>query len=79
MKKIIKGTVLSYPQMMGAQLRFFLRFGAETITVVRKERQAQKKDMVFLCPGQVVILRGEWETGYIVAEKIRILTGQNRK
>ena len=73
---IMKGTVLCYPYMAGSQLRFLLTVGSGEVTVVRKRLQEQKKDMVFLCPGQTVLLRGSWEEDCLVAEKIRILTGK---
>lgn len=70
---ILKGTILSPPKMKGRDLLFFLRCGKKRIAVIRRNLQAQKRDMIFLCPGQRVILCGQREENSIIAEKIRIL------
>lgn len=75
---VIKGTVVSQPRLMDGKLIFFLRSGKKTVPVVRQKREDQKRDILFLCVGQRLLLMGRKKENYIIADKIRILHYRNR-
>lgn len=69
---IIKGTILSQPRLSGEEVVFDLQSGAGIFTVVRRRREDQKRDILFLCVGQEVVLCACPEGNYMIADKIRI-------
>ena len=69
---IIKGRVLSQPRMQEERLIFDLQSGAQTFTVIRRKREDQMRDILFLCVGQEVVLCAGAEGDCMIAEKIRI-------
>lgn len=78
MNMIIKGTILSQPRLLEGELIFILGSGTQTVPVVRRKREDQTKDILFLCIGQEVVLCA-WDAGdCVIAEKIRITDYRKR-
>ena len=69
---IIRGTILTQPILRGEELRFDIQSNQGIFTVIRRQRQAQKKDILFLCVGQEIVLCASPEGECMAAEKIRI-------
>ena len=72
MNVILKGTILSQPCLLEGHLVFFLRCGGQAVTVVRKNREDQLLDALFLCIGQEIVLCACAAEDHVIAEKIRI-------
>jgi hypothetical protein len=69
---IIKGRILSQPRMQDDRLIFDLQSGEQTFTVIRRRREDQMRDILFLCVGQEVVLCAAAEGDCMIADKIRI-------
>ena len=76
---IVKGKILSQPQLREAELVFQLQSGEETFPVIRQKREDQKLDILFLCTGQEVVLWGDTREACLVADKIRITDYSRRQ
>ena len=73
MEVVMQGTILSQPQLLQDNVIFILKCGETAITVIRKNREAQKRDILFLCVGQQVLLLGCLEGSCVIADRIRII------
>ena len=69
----MQGTILSQPQLLRGNVIFIIESDDATIAVIRKNREDQKRDILFLCVGQQVLLLGCLEGDCLIADKIRII------
>ena len=77
--KIIKGRLLTQPRLEKGVVVFLLQSGRKTVTVIRQNREDQKRDILFLCVGQLVALWTQSPGSCVIAEKIRIINYRKRK
>lgn len=75
---VVTGTVLTQPQLYGAVLLFQVKTHSRILTVIRTEPEDKKRDLIFLCVGQQVILCGCQTDCCILAAKIRIVSCAER-
>lgn len=69
---------MSQPQLIQGNLVFLLRSGKRTMPVIRQYPEDQKRDILFLCVGQRLLLLGRKKGNYMIADKIRILNYRKR-
>lgn len=61
------------PRLWEGMLVFALGCGNREFTVFRLNPEDQKKDIVFLCVGQQLLIWGRTDGNCIIARKVRIL------
>lgn len=70
---VIHGVVVCEPAVIGKHTQFLLRSAQRVYVVIRTAPGWQKRDMVFLTPGQTVEVTGRpVSKGKLVASRIRI-------
>ena len=70
----IQGVVICSPRLMGRVTGFLLRTDRAVFRVLRSDQTWQLRDLIFLEPGQHVVVTGRQEACCLYAQKILIIS-----